>query len=144
MITIRQAIRIFTESKAARLKRDFFDVLYNSSLCIVIPLNNGVSIFIDSHPEMEYFKSNYPLEMPNKNGVFKRISFEILDNPNNGVVIPNSIDKYISKSSFRGVLYHVDAAKESVVNEFISANGGININELVDNIRWSYGVVINN
>ena len=127
-MTIREAIKAYTERKSKTLKRDYLDVVNNTGLCIIIPLNNSVRIFIDTHPEMEYLNRDYPLEMPNKNGVFKRISFEILDD---GVlpVIPVNMAKCISKSCANGVLYYVDTVKEKVINEFINDNGGINIEE---------------
>lgn len=126
-MTIREAIKVYTERKSKTLKRNYFDVVNNTSLCIIIPLNNGVRIFIDTPTEMEYLKRDYPLRMPNKNGVFKRISFEILDGKE--PVIPDSIKKYTTKASAYGVIYYVDTAKERDINEFISSNGGINIEE---------------
>lgn len=140
MMTIREAIKEYTESKAKVLGREISYVINNTSLCFIIPLNNGVRIFIDSHPEADYFKNDYPLEMANKNNVFKRISFEICDDTE--PVIPKTMEKYITRSSANGVLYNVDAAKERVINEFISYNGGINEEKFIGNIKelWNYEI----
>ena len=124
MMTIREAIREYTESKAKIFGREVSCVIHDTCLCFIIPMNNGVRIFIESHPEADYFKKKYPLEMPNKNNVFKRISFEICDDKE--PIIPKSMDKYIKHYSINGTLYFVDAAKERAINEFISCNGGIN------------------
>lgn len=126
-MTIREAIKMYTEKKCEVCKRDYLDVVNNTSLCVIIPLNNGVRIFIDTHPEVETIREKYPLEIPNKNGIFKRVSFEVLDDKD--PIIPESMKKYINKSSCMGVLYYVDTAKERVINEFISCNGGINVKE---------------
>lgn len=132
-MTIREAIREYTESKAKALSREVSHVIHNTSLCFIITMNNGVRIFIDSHPEADYFKKEYPLEMPNKNNVFKRISFEICDNVE--PIIPKAMDKYIKHSSANGTLYFVDAAKERPINEFINCNGGINEEKLIKDIK---------
>ncbi len=138
MMTIREAIEEYTKRKAKVLGREISHVVNNTSLCFIIPMNNGVQIFIDSHPEAHYFKKEYPLEMPNKNNVFKRISFEICDDSE--PVIPKAMEKYVTQSSANGVLYYVDAAKERVINEFISYNGGIDEEKFIENIRelWDY------
>ena len=112
MNTIREAIKFYTERKCVVLKREYLDIVFTTSLCVIIPLKNGVRIFIDTHPEMEYLKEECPLEMPNKNGIFKRVSFEILDG-----VEPVITSLNINKSSCNGVLYYVDAAKERAINE---------------------------
>lgn len=124
-MTIREAITKYEETKAKALNRDFLDVVNNTSLCIIIPMNNGVRISIDTHPEADYLKEKYPLEMPNKNGVFKRVSFEILDD---GIapILPISIKDNITTSLASGVAFYVNCAKERVINEFINFNGGIN------------------
>ena len=71
--------------------------------------------------------------MANKNNVFKRISFEICDDTE--PVIPKTMEKYITRSSANGVLYYVDAAKERVINEFISYNDGIDEEKLISSIK---------
>lgn len=140
MMTIREAIREYTESKAKILCREVSHVTHNTSLCFIIPMNNGVRIFIDSHPEADYFKKEYPLEMPNKNNVFKRISFEICDDVE--PIIPKAMEKYVSRSSASGTLYFVDAAKERVINDFLSCNGGINEEKLIRDIKELWNLVI--
>ena len=132
-MTIREAIQKYTEIKAKALGREISHVIYNTSLCFIIPMNNGVRIFIDSHPEADYFKKEYSLEMPNKNNVFKRISFEICDDVE--PIIPKAMDKYVKHSSANGTLYFVDAAKERPINEFINCNGGINEEKLIRDIN---------
>ena len=131
-MTIRAAIKFYTERKCSVSKMEYLDVVFATSLCIIIPLNNGVRIFVDTHPEMEYLKEKYPLEIPNKNGIFKRISFEILDDRE--PIIPECIRKYISNSSCNEVLYYADTVKERVINEFISYNGGIDIEKFTKNV----------
>lgn len=125
-MTIREAINMYTKYKANCITGGIvtLTLMRTTSLCFTIPLNNGVCIFIDTHPEIDDFAEKYPQEYPNKNGVCKRVSFEI----GNEVepVLPKSILKYTSKSHCNGILYYVDAAKERDINEFINANGGIN------------------
>ena len=132
-MTIREAIKEYTESKAKVLGKEISYVINNTSLCFIIPMKNGVRIFIDSHPEADYFKKSYPLEMPNKNNVFKRISFEICDDAE--PIIPKTMEKYVARSSANGTLYFVDAAKERSINEFISCNGGINEEKFIKDIK---------
>lgn len=133
-MTIREAIEKYTTEKANYLHREYKDVVNDTSLSIIIPLKNGISIFIDVCPYLESVRKNYPLEMPNKNGIFKRLSFEILDY---GVipVIPKSMEKYVCESHCCGVSCYIDSAKEKVINEFISANGGINTDKYFDNVH---------
>lgn len=133
MMTIREAIKEYTESKANVLGKEISCVVNDTSLCFIIPMNNGVRIFIDSHPEADYFKKSYPLEMANKNNVFKRISFEICNDAE--PIIPKTMEKYTTRSSANGVLYYVDAAKERVINEFINYNDGIDEEKLISNIK---------
>lgn len=123
-MTIRKAIELYFTYKSHALSKDIETLERTTCLCFIIPLNNGVFIFIDTHTNMKDFKDKYPLEYPNKNNVFKRVSFEIMDigKP----VLPRSILKYTSESSYKDTLYYVDAAKERVINEFINANGGVN------------------
>lgn len=125
-MTIREAISLYSDYKSKCIKRNISYLVNNTSLCMIIPLNNGVRIFIDTHPEIEEIRKKYPLEMPNKNNVFKRISFEISDDEE--PVLPESIKKYTGESPCNGVLYYVDTAKERAINEFINANGGIDEN----------------
>ena len=133
-MTIREAIKEYTEQKSSCIGKDYLDAIFNTGLCLIIPLNNGVRIFIDTHPEMDYLKDKYPLEMPNKNGIFKRISFEIIDNGINPK-IPDGLQKYISEVSSNDISYYINTAKEKFINEFINDNGGININEFHDNLK---------
>lgn len=135
-MTIREAIRIFSERKANVLNRKYLDIIFDTSLCIIIPMKNGVRIFIDTHPEAEYLGRDYPLQMPNKYGIFKRISFEICDDTE--PIISESMIKYISKSSCTGTLFYADTVPEKVINEFINDNGGIDIDEFIDNINSLY------
>jgi len=132
-MTIREAIKKYTESKAKILGKEISYVINNTSLCLIIPMNNGVRIFIDSHPEFDYFKKDYPLEMANKNNVFRRISFEILDEAE--PIIPKTMEKYITRTSANGVLYYIKAAKECIINEFINYNDGIDEEKLISNIN---------
>ena len=119
-MTIREAINEYTNAKADYLGQNFLDVIQNTNLCVNIPLKNGSVLFIDTYTS-DYFKENYPLEQPNKNGVFNRVSFEIYgEEPN-----ISSIAKYTFPSQANGVLYYVENAKERAINEFISDNGGI-------------------
>ena len=120
MMTIREAINLYTNAKAEYLGRNFLDVIQNTTLSLIVPLKNGSKLFIDTYTD-DYFKEKYPLEQPNKNGVFKRISFEIY----NKEPILTSIKKYTSVSSANDTLYYVDNAKERCVNEFLCDNGGI-------------------
>jgi len=135
MMTIREAIKIYNERKSKVLNRDYLDVVNNTGLCIVIPLNNGINIFIDTHPEMDNFKEKYPLEMPNKNGIFKRISFEVFSE-NKEPVIPECVQKYICKSfTIYPISYYFHPMKERLINTFIKYNGGINEGEFIDYVN---------
>ena len=141
MMTIRQAINKYNMAKANYLDKDLLYVIFNTSTCLIITMNNGVKIFLDIHPEMDYMeKEEFKLELPNKNGVFKRISFEILCNNVESLKIPLSMTNKITKSSCNGVAYYVDLAKEKVINEFISLNGGINLDDLQENINEMWNV----
>lgn len=133
MMTIRQAINTYSECKmdainATRKKHgmtelSFNDIIQTTSLCVIIPLRNGVTIFIDTHPEIDSIREKFPEDMPNKNCVFRKLSFVIEDGTN--PVFPDSIKKYMNASECNGIAYFIDRAKERVVNEFISYNGGI-------------------
>lgn len=127
-MTIRKAIELYFTYKSHALSKDIGTLERTTCLCFTIPLNNGVFIFIDTHTNMKDFKDKYPLKYPNKNNVFKRVSFEIMDigKP----VLPRSILKYTSESPCNDVLYFVDTAKERAINEFINANGGIDEEKL--------------
>lgn len=127
-MTIRKAIELYFTHKSHALSKDIGTLVRTTCLCFIIQCNNGVTIFIDTHQNMEGFKDKYPLEYPNKNNVFKRVSFEILDivKP----ILPRSILKYTSESPCNDVLYFVDTAKERAINEFINANGGIDEEKL--------------
>ena len=141
MMTIRQVINKYNMAKANYLDKDLLYVIFNTSTCLIITMNNGMKIFLDIHPEMDYMKKEeFKLELPNKNGVFKRISFEILYNNVEDLKIPLSMANKITKSSCNGVAYYVDLAKEKVINEFISLNGGINLDDLQKNINEMWNV----
>lgn len=134
-MTIREAIKFYTDRKATVLKKSYLEVVRSTSLCIIIPLKNGSKVFLDTHPEIPSFWEDYALDMPNKNGVFKRLSFEILDTGVE-VVIPRSISNKVSDSSANGILYFVDTATERAVNEFISCNGGIDVDNFVKDVEF--------
>lgn len=69
----------------------------HGATCLIITMNNGIKIFLDIHPEMDYMKKEeFKLELPNKNGVFKRISFEILYNNVEDLKIPLSMANKIT------------------------------------------------
>lgn len=125
-MTIREAIKTYEEIKAKYLKIDYTYAVNNTSLCVIVPLNNGIKLFIDTHHGMDFIREKYPSDLPNKNGVFKRVTFEII---HNGVkpVIPDSLVKYTHFNGFDGEFSHfIDSAKERPINEFINLNGGIN------------------
>lgn len=133
MMTIRQAINTYSECKKDAINYlnkkhgaktySLNEIIQTTSLCVIIPLHNGVTMFIDTHPEVDSIREKFPEDMPNKNCVFKRLSFEIEDGGN--PVFPDSIKKHVSVSECNGIAYFIDSAKERVVNEFISYNGGI-------------------
>lgn len=136
-ISIREAIYAYQLVKSISIKKDYLDTVFNTALSIIIPMNNGVRIFIDTHPEVDFLKEKFPLEMPNKNGIFKRISFEILDNGCDPI-IPNTINPYLHKTVATGVLYYADTVKERVVNEFIVYNGGIDFIAFMSDLRYMF------
>ena len=118
MMTIRQAINKYNMAKANYLDKDLLYVIFNTSTCLIITMNNGVKIFLDIHPEMDYMERF----------IAKEYKPEL------------SMTNKITKSSCNGVAYYVDLAKEKVINEFISLNGGINLDDLQENINEMWNV----
>lgn len=133
MMTIRQALHTYSQRKmncinVGRKKHEmeelsFDNIINTTGLCVIIPLHNGVNMFFDLHPEVPSIRKEFPDECPNKNGIFRRLTFEIDDESN--PIFPDSIRQYVNESSCNGVSYYIDRAKERAVNEFISYNGGI-------------------
>lgn len=122
MYTIRQAVNYYYETKATNFEMDIADAIKTTSLCFIIKLNNGISIFINMNQYDEYVTLK-----PNKNGVFKKFLFEFYGNTK--PVIPEIMKGSISKlhSFDNGVHFETtQPIKERVMNEFISLNGGIN------------------
>ena len=70
---------------------------------------------------------------PNKNHIFKKISFEIIDHDKD--INIDSIKSYTSKSCANFVAYYVERAKEKHINQFISANGGIDIDQYMLSLK---------
>lgn len=141
-LTIREAIRKYSEKSANDLGMAYIETVCNTSLCFTLPLKNGVTLFFDTPVGEDFFweKDKYKLERPNDKGIFKRLSFDILNNANGGKepIIPKEIRQQMHLSTRNPnnlSLYYANVAKERIINQFIIANGGIDVekfNELLD------------
>lgn len=138
-MTIREAIATYIGKWAtmpAFHDKTDYEILQQINVCVIIPLKSGHEIFIDNCKDDE----------PNKNGVFKRLSFtiEIDDNCNDTCLpkVPNNISYSTRKYRWHGrnkIDLYFDKIKERDINSFISLNGGIDIdgyNEHLDKLLF--------
>lgn len=128
-MTIREAIKYYFERKAEALNQDYMKTIFTTPLSVIIPMNNGIKIFVEVYTNAEFmYRNEFRLGLPNKNGVFKRLSFSILPYNISKLKVPDTI-KLEKCFTNEKIDYCVDLTKERFVNQFISLNDGIDENE---------------
>jgi len=138
MFTVRNLVEQYTNKKAEVLQKSYSEVINQTSLCIIFYTKNGTEIFLDMHPEMEYTQdTEYKHERPNSRNVFRKFVFDIISGDK--IVLTKGIDfKPWTLNDYAKYTVNTPIT-ERKFNEFISDNGGIDIEELTKNIDrlWS-------
>lgn len=121
--TVREAIKEYWHRRSIQLGISYEESAMKHNTCVIIPLGNGHEIFIDNYVALG--------EVPNKNLVFRKLSFEIEYNkldlfpPNiRSLPAPESTNEYkYGKDKF--ISLYFEDVKERDINSFIIDNGGI-------------------
>lgn len=147
-MTIREAIDMYLDKWAHmpsfKKYKNNIEILQHIDVCVTIPLKSGHEIFID----------NYKYDKPNKNGVFKRLSFtiELDDNGENTCFpkVPDNISYTTRKYKWcdrNKIDLYFHKIKERDINSFILSNGGVDkdkyivhLNKLFDSINEMSGL----
>ena len=133
-MVIREAIAVYLDKWShmpAFHGKTTYEILQQIDVCVTIPLKSGHEIFIDNCKD----------DIPNKNGVFKRLTFTMeIDDGNDACFpkVPNNISYSINKYRWYGrnkVDLYFDRIKERDVNIFISLNGGIDIDGYIKHLN---------
>ncbi len=119
MNTIREVIKKATEIKSEELNLSYDETIQTTSLCIVVYTKNGVQLLVDMHPD------HHPL----KKNVYRKISFSIDKGDYN---VPQEIwnygEKWVHNNHF---LAQFSGVPERLFNEFLSMNGGVNMDKFI-------------
>ena len=137
VMTIREAIKIYGEYRAKKWNVSYLEAINGGTVCVIIPLNSGSRIFVCIDVDADWFREKYPNELPNKNGIFKRLSFEFTFFDTDPIITKEIREQV---RCWDNISCYVEAVKEKYINELINLNGDINKQEYLKDLDELFGI----